>query len=43
MTKLEQNKVKCLACGRNAIFDDYGYQTNFCSQRCAELQVEWTE
>ena len=34
-------RVKCLACGREAICDDYGYQTNFCSQRCAESNVQW--
>lgn len=34
-------QVKCLCCGRDAICDDYGYQTNFCSQRCAESNVQW--
>jgi len=36
-------KVRCLACGKDAIFDDCGYQTNFCSQKCAESNVEWVE
>ena len=36
--------VKCLCCGKDAIFDEYdGTPLNFCSQRCAESQVEWTE
>ena len=35
--------VKCLCCGKDSIFDDEGNCLNFCSQRCAESQVEWTE
>lgn len=33
--------VMCMACSREAICDDEGYQTNFCSQRCAESNIEY--
>lgn len=33
--------VRCMACGRPAIFDDEGNQLNFCSQRCSESNIEY--
>ncbi len=34
--------TKCLACGGNAICDDDGYQTNFCSQNCVNtIEYNW--
>lgn len=36
---------RCLACGAYAPdakswYDEYGYAVNFCSQKCAEAQVQ---
>jgi len=33
--------VKCMACGKDAMFDDEGNQLNFCSQRCSESNIEY--
>ena len=32
----------CLCCGKTGPhFDDYGEQVSFCSQKCAESNVQW--
>jgi len=36
-------KEKCFCCGKDAIFDEEGNCLNFCSQRCADSNVEMQE